>query len=112
MNDSLFVSGVKRVGDFDGKSQEDIGLHWAIADTVFKCHPIEILHNDERPLVFLSDLVDSANVRMVQCGGSLGFALKAAESLGVLGDIVGQELECDKAPKDGVLRFVDNAHPS
>ena len=62
--------------------------------------------------VLIVNFVDRADVRMVQGGGSLGFALEAAESLRVLGDFIGQELQGDKAAELHVLGFVDHTHPA
>ena len=56
------------------------------------------------------NFVDRADVRMIQRGGGLGFALKAAESLRVFGYVVGQELESDKATEFDVLSLVDHTH--
>ena len=66
---------------------------------------------DERMPIVLTDFMNRADVRVVQCRGSLGVALEAAQSLLVLPYIVGQEFESDKATEVGILGLVDNAHP-
>jgi len=76
----------------------------------FKCHAVEKLHDDEGLPVVLADLVNRTDVRVIQRGGSLCFALEPAESLRILCHAVGQELERDETAKIGILRFVDNAH--
>src|ERR1700746_2263728 len=60
--------------------------------------------------LLLPDLVDRADARVVQRRGSFGFALEAAQSLRVLGHIVGQEFKSDKAAEVGVLGLVDHTH--
>ena len=97
MNDAFCVGGVERVGDFDGEGSSSLRFHGTSGNAVLKRHAVEILHSDERLPVLLADLVNGADIRMVQSGGSFGFALEAAESLRVFGDIVGQELEGDEA---------------
>jgi hypothetical protein len=47
---------------------------------------------------------------MIQCGGSFGFALKTGECLLVLGYVVGQELEGDKAAEFNILSFLDHSY--
>jgi hypothetical protein len=47
--------------------------------------------------VLLVNFVDGADVGMVQGGGSLRFALEAGQSLRVFSNLVGQELQGDKA---------------
>src|SRR5215831_746938 len=110
MNYPCFMRRVQGVGDLDGKREDHIRLHRTITDAVLQRHAIEILHGNEGLPVLLSDLVDGADMGVVQCGGSLSFSLEAAESLWVLGDIVGQELQSDSATKVGVLRFVNDTH--
>src|SRR5271156_1466826 len=70
------------------------------------------LHGNKSLPVFLADIVDGADVRMIQSRSSLGFALKAAESLGIFGDFVGEEFERHKAAQSYVFSFVDDAHAS
>ena len=57
----------------------------------FELHAVQKLHGDERFAVLVVNLVDRANVRMIQCRGSLGFALEAAEGLRLFGYLVGKE---------------------
>ena len=73
-------------------------------------HAIEVLHDNEGLPVFLSNFMDSADIRMVQCGRRLRFALEACQGLNIFGDIVGQEFERDQAMQPGVFRFVHHAH--
>jgi len=61
-------------------------------DLVFQRDPFEKLHGDEGLAILLADVVNRANIRVVQCGGGLGFTLKAGEGLRVAGNVVGQEL--------------------
>ena len=67
---------------------------------------------DERMPIVLTDFMNRADVRVVQCRGSLGFALEAAQSLRVLRYIIGQEFESDEATEVGILGFVDHTHPA
>ena len=43
---------------------------------------------------------------------ALRFAAEALQSLGVLGDFFGQELQSDKTIEPGVLGLVDHTHPA
>ena len=58
----------------------------------------------------LSNLMDSADIGMIQCRCGAGFAQKALTGLPVVGDVIGQELEGDEAVQLGVLGLVDNTH--
>ena len=56
------------------------------------------------------DLVDRADVCMVQRGRGPGLTLEAAESLRIVGKIVGKELQSDVATELQVFRLVHHAH--
>jgi hypothetical protein len=49
---------------------------------------------------------------MVQRGRSLGFPLETAESLSVMGEVVGKELQSDVTTQLQVFSFVHNTHAS
>ena len=71
--------------------------------THFKAH-------DEALAILFRDLVDGANTGMVQGGRSLSFPLETAESLCVVSEFVGKELQGDVATKPEGFGFVDHAH--
>ena len=62
-----------------------------------------------RPSSF-ADVVNGADVGMVQRRGSAGFSAEALQRLRIAGNVVGQELQGDKAAQAGVLGLVDDAH--
>ena len=82
----------------------------AAADQVLERGAVEELHDEEGAALFFADVVDGADVGMIEGGRSFGFAAKTLERLAVLREIFGQELECDKATKARVLSLVDHAH--
>jgi hypothetical protein len=47
---------------------------------------------------------------MAQSRGSLRFSLKTGKSLGILGEVIRQELQSHKPTQGYVFRFVDDAH--
>ena len=79
---------------------------------MLQCHPVQKLHRDERLAVLLADVVDGADVGMIQRGRSLGLALKTRECLRVAGNFLGQEFEGNEAMQSCVLSFVNHAHPA
>ena len=58
-------------------------------DAVLQGLAFEELHDDEGLTVFLVDLVDGADVGMVQGRSGARFALKAIQGLAILGEIFG-----------------------
>jgi len=66
MNDSFTMSRIQRVGNLNPKRQDVLGVHWPPSDAVLQRHAIEELHDDERSFAVSIDLIDRANVGMVQ----------------------------------------------
>src|SRR4051794_14529806 len=60
----------------------------------------------------LPDLMDRADVGMVEGRRSLSFSLETSQGLGVSGDLVRQELQGNKAMESSVLGLVDHTHPA
>ena len=75
-----------------------------------ECLPLQQFHGDEASSIGFINLVDRADVRMVQGGRGLGFPLEAAESLRVVGDFVGQKLQGDMATELQVFRLIHHTH--
>jgi hypothetical protein len=61
------------------------------------------------PLV-LADVVDCADVGVIQGRSRLRLALKTSQRLCVACQFGGQELECDKAMQPRVFGFVNHTH--
>ena len=74
--------------------------------------PVQKFHGDECLPVLLANVMDRADVGMIQGGSRLRFTLEAAESLRVLGNFFGQEFQGDEAVQLYVLGFVDDTHPA
>jgi len=59
-------------------------------------HAIQELHGDERLAALLADVVNRADVGMVESRRGLRFTLKTGNSLGVFGYFIGQEFQATK----------------
>jgi hypothetical protein len=59
-----------------------------------------------------SDLVNGADLRVIERGGRPRLTAKTFQRLRVLGQIVREEFQGDEATEIGVLGFVDNTHPA
>jgi hypothetical protein len=79
---------------------------------VLQRHTVQKLHGDECLLVLFANVVNRADVGMVQCGRGLGLALKAGECLWVTGNVFRQEFEGDESMKACVLGLVNHTHPA
>jgi hypothetical protein len=68
------------------------------------------LHHDERAAALFADVVDGADIRMIESGTSLCFSPKALQCLLVARRFFGKELEGHEPVKPCVFRLVDHAH--
>src|ERR1022692_1022103 len=110
MNDPLGMGRVQSISDVDGDVEELLDVDWPIVDQVLESPSFEKLHYEECPTVLFADVIDDADVGMVQRGGGTRLAAKPFESLGIAFDILREELECDQAAKADVLGLIHHAH--
>ena len=111
MDDAVLVRGVERVGDLDAEVEDLVGLERPADDEpVLQRFAFHQLHDDEGLPVRLVDVVDRADVRVLERGSGPRLALEALERLRVPRDVLGKELQSDVAPQARVLGAVDDAH--
>ncbi len=70
----------------------------------------EQLHHDEVPALVFVNVVDGADMRVIQRGCGAGFALEAFEGRRVGGWLLGQEFQRHVPAKLGVLGHVHDSH--
>src|SRR5579871_769867 len=101
---------IQCVGDLDAQSHESLGFQRLVPDPMLQSGSLEKLHDDERATILLPDVVNRADVRMIQGGRRASLSPETVQGLGVAGEFIGQKLESDKAVESRVLSFVDHAH--
>ena len=72
----------------------------------------EALHRDEQVFFVLANLVDRANVGMIEGGGGASFSAETLQRLRILQGLLGQELQSYQSSQTNVLGLVDDAHSS
>ena len=110
VNDASVVSGVEGVGAVDADFEEAFEFQRARGDEVLQRGAVEEFHCDKGAAVVFADVVDGADVGMIQRGGGACFTFEAFERLWVVGEIVGEKFEGDEAAEARVFGFVDHAH--
>src|ERR1700689_66600 len=73
-------------------------------------HPLKTLHSNEGPALVLADVIDGADIGMIEGRGRLGFATKASQGKLVAQAFAGKELQGDRAMKANIFRLVHYAH--
>jgi hypothetical protein len=79
------------------------GVERRVRDASRERPSLQELHHDERVAILLADLMNRADVRMVQRGGGACFGLESFQRLRMGGHVIRQELEGDVAAETDVL---------
>ncbi len=110
VNDTRGVRYVERVRHLGGEIEQLLDRERLALDAVFERRPFQVLHDNEvEPLLF-ADIVDGADVGMVQRGCGTRLPLKALIGLWVIRQLFRKELQGDAPAQAKVLGFIDNAH--
>ena len=110
MHDPGSVRGGEPFGRLPGNLVGRLKRQRALFDALVERFALQVRHHEELLLFLGVNLVDGADVRMVQRGSRLRLALEALDCLAVGGEVLGQELQRDHSLEAGVLRLEDRAH--
>jgi hypothetical protein len=110
MDDAFGVSTIKRISDFDGQRQQRFLRHGATVDAMFQRDAFQKFHGDERMPVLFADVVDGADIGMIQRGGGLGLALKTCQRARIARNFRREKLEGHEAVQPRVLGLINHAH--
>ena len=80
-------------------------------DPFVEVFPFNKLHGDEGPALGLIDFVDTADIRVTQRRGGLGFSVETLAGFVVFEQVRGEELEGDRAFELAILGL-GRQHPS
>ncbi len=84
MDDALGVRYPERICNLNRQFQHLVEWKWLARNAVLQRFAVEELHRNEVLAVLLADVVDGANVWMIQGRRGLCFAAEAFESNGVV----------------------------
>ena len=95
MNDPRCVRHIERIRDLGSEVHNLLDRDWPALDAVFQGCPFEIFHHDKVTAFILANVVNRANVGMVESRRRSGLALKAVPRLRILRKFIRQEFEGD-----------------
>src|ERR1700693_346261 len=104
------MSGREGIGDFNANFENGINLDRAAVDAMLQGLAFEQLHDDERSIIVFADIVNGADIGMVQGGSGASFALKAFEGLRIGGRVFGKEFKGYAVVEAGIFGAIDHAH--
>jgi hypothetical protein len=105
------VGLVQGVRDLGGVAQGLVQGQGTLLEPVVQRLALQVLQDEVVGAVLVSDVVEDADVGMVQRRNGLGLTLEAQAQVGVLGEMLGQHLDGHGAVEAGVPRPVHLAHP-
>jgi hypothetical protein len=112
VHDALGVRCIQCLGYIDCDREQLFHLQWPIADQMFQGLALQVLHDNEGLVAVFPDVINGADVGMIQGGRSLGLAPEASESRGVTRDVFRKKLQGYKTVEARVLGLVDHTHPA
>ncbi len=112
MHDAGGVGRLQRLRRLYADVRHFVGRQRVRSDPLGQTLAVDILHDDEDALVFFADLVDGADVGMVECRGGLGLIDQPLPGLIAVRAPLGQHLDGNFAVERGVFREKDLTHPA
>ena len=110
MHDALAVRGIQGIGDGAGDVHEDRDLDQAASEPLLECLAVEQFHRDERWIG--ADVVDRADIGVIERGGRPRFTLEAFQRLRRRRDSVRQHFDRHHPVETGVRGPIHRAHPA
>jgi len=110
VHDALGVGRVEGIGNLYAPFQQLVDRDRMPGDPRRERRALQQLHGDEVPALVLVDVVDGADVGMVQRRSRARLALESLQRLRVLLHLFRQELQRYAAAQARVLGFIHHAH--
>ena len=110
MDDAGAVRGVEGVGQRCANVEQRRQLDRARTEPLAQRLSLEQLHREIVSIALLADVVDGADVRVIERRGGARLAQKALDSGGVSADGLRQQLESNPAPQPRVFGPVHDPH--
>ena len=110
MGDAGAMRAVECVGDLDGEFERLIERESSLLDPGRQRLALHVLHHHVPGAILVADVVEHANIRVVQRRHSAGFAFETGAQVFSLGDMFGQDLDGDGAVEASVAGLVHFSH--
>ena len=110
MDDAGRVGHFECVGNLYPKVQKLVERNGLALDAILQRRALQAFHNDEKPVLVFADVVDGADVGMIQRGRRARFPLKSFARLRILCQFLGKELQGHAPAEALVFRLIHNAH--
>src|ERR1700686_5886982 len=92
MNYALGMRGIEGIGNLDSEREQGFRVQRFSVDPVAEGLTFQQFHGNKGAAIGFVDLIDGADVWMIESRGSFGFTLKTAKCLRIPGNIIPLEL--------------------
>jgi hypothetical protein len=112
MDYSSAVGFVERVGDLNRVPKSMISRQGALRETIGKRVAFDEFHHQVVDPILLADVIERADVRVIQTRGRASFALESLAYFGIGRKMPRQNLYSDDAIQTRITCSVDLPHPA
>ena len=112
VHDAGGVRGLERIGRLDGQVEQERDRQRRAVDAVAQRLPVEQLHDEERQIAMPPDVVERADVRVVQRRGRPGLTLEPFERRRIGRELRRQKFDRDLTAEPRVLGAINDTHPA
>ena len=112
MNDAFTVCFFEGDRDLPGQAQRVADLQRPTRDSLRQRLALQILHDEKFNAVLAADIVERADMRMVESGNALRLTLEAFSKHRIDSQRRRQDLDGNDTLESRIARFVDLAHPT
>ena len=112
MRDAVAVRFIERVGNLDRVGQELIEGQRSSGDTGSQGLSLEKFHDNEVHAILVTYIVDNADMRVIERGYGLRFALESLFEIRPVRDVCRKDFNRDEAVQAWVSCFVHFRHPA
>src|SRR4051812_32839908 len=102
MYDPVAVRSLERVADLNGNRDRALERHRARQRLT-----VDVLHHQIRGRTFRADVMQRADVRMIECRDRPSLAIEPATKRRIAGEEFGKDLDSNRAIETRVARSVD-----
>jgi hypothetical protein len=110
MDHPAAMGTLEAVADFDSIAKDLVDWQRPIAETIGESLAFQILHHEVADAVLLSDIMEGADVGMVQRRDGSGFAVETLPGVGILGKLRRKNFDGNSAIQASVARAIDFTH--
>jgi hypothetical protein len=110
VHDAAAVRLVERVGDFDSNAQSLVWRQRLARQARGQGFAFQVLHHQEVHAVLAADIVENADVGVLQARDGPGLTLKPGAEIRIRTEVGGKDFDGDGALQPRVARLVDLAH--